>query len=224
MYYASQHVFFSLLLFLAGPLAVRGTAVQSSEEAARFDVVVYGATPAGIAAAVSAARAGRPTLLVEETHHVGGLAAGGLSNTDFKTFESLGGLWREFMDRVVTHYAETYGAGSRPVEMSARGAYYEPRVAAAVFQDMLSGAGAEVRTRHRLVAVEMVPADSGRRRLAATRFLALALRAGRTVAIASDLRRLGVPDRRVKSRPPCLSCAYGLPYGRWYSGLAFSPP
>ncbi|MBL8218321.1 MAG: FAD-dependent oxidoreductase, partial [Bryobacterales bacterium] len=61
--------------------------------AEEFDVVVVGATPAGVAAAYNAAREGARTALVEETIHVGGLVSGGLSNTDFRDFESVGGTF-----------------------------------------------------------------------------------------------------------------------------------
>ncbi|PSQ93162.1 MAG: hypothetical protein BRD52_02280, partial [Bacteroidetes bacterium SW_4_67_19] len=98
----------------------------------RFDVVVVGATPAGIAAAVSAARSGQHVALTDRTHRIGGLTAAGLSNTDFISFESLDGLWKEFMDRVVAHYEDEYGKDARQVQEAARGAYYEPKVALTV--------------------------------------------------------------------------------------------
>ena len=46
------------------------------------EIVVFGATPAGVTAAVSAARAGRKVLLLEPGAWVGGMMSGGLSNTD----------------------------------------------------------------------------------------------------------------------------------------------
>ena len=50
-------------------------------------------TTAGIAAAISAARAGAFVLLVEPSTHFGGIVTGGMSNTDFKTFEAVHGLY-----------------------------------------------------------------------------------------------------------------------------------
>lgn len=44
------------------------------------DVVIYGATPAGISSAVNAATEGAELLLIEETSHFGGLTSGGLSS------------------------------------------------------------------------------------------------------------------------------------------------
>ena len=49
-------------------------------------VVVYGATPGGIAAAIAAAKDGRSVLLAEPTHRIGGMTTCGLSHTDFRTF------------------------------------------------------------------------------------------------------------------------------------------
>ena len=42
------------------------------------DVVVIGAGPAGVSAAVSAARNGAKVTLVERYHHLGGMASGGM--------------------------------------------------------------------------------------------------------------------------------------------------
>lgn len=47
-----------------------------------FDLVIYGATPAGIMAAKRARLRGLSVCLLEPTRHVGGLGAGGISYTD----------------------------------------------------------------------------------------------------------------------------------------------
>ncbi len=102
------------------------------------DVVVYGATPAGIAAAVRAARAGRNVLLLEPSAQVGGLLTGGLSYTDFRTQEAVTGFFREYMDRVLAHYESTYGKGSAAAGESFEGALAEPKVARRVLEGMLA--------------------------------------------------------------------------------------
>ena len=53
------------------------------------NVLVYGATPAGIAAAITAAEDGEKVLLVEPTDRIGGMITCGLSHTDFRTHEGL---------------------------------------------------------------------------------------------------------------------------------------
>ena len=58
---------------------------------AEFDVVVYGATPGGIASAITAARMGRTVALVEPQPHVGGMTASGLSHSDVTTKAAIGG-------------------------------------------------------------------------------------------------------------------------------------
>jgi phytoene dehydrogenase-like protein len=49
----------------------------------QYDVLVYGATPAGIAAAVMASREGADFLLVEYAGHTGGMATSGLVTSSF---------------------------------------------------------------------------------------------------------------------------------------------
>ena len=48
------------------------------EVVARADVVVVGGGPAGMAAAIAAARNGASTVLLERYNHLGGLASGGM--------------------------------------------------------------------------------------------------------------------------------------------------
>ena len=47
-----------------------------------YDVVVYGATPGGIAAAISASQEGLSVALLEPTGHVGGLSTSGLNRDE----------------------------------------------------------------------------------------------------------------------------------------------
>ena len=53
---------------------------ENVKEAGSWDVVVVGGGVAGIAAAVSSARAGKKTLIIEKTLNFGGLATIGLVN------------------------------------------------------------------------------------------------------------------------------------------------
>ncbi|GAA4456254.1 hypothetical protein GCM10023189_25170 [Nibrella saemangeumensis] len=99
----------------------------------RFDVVIYGATPGGISSAIAAAREGASVALFEELYQVGGLTTGGLSHPDFRTLESLQGIYREYMNRVSRHYATTYGLNSSQVRDSFYGTHAEPKVAKLIF-------------------------------------------------------------------------------------------
>ena len=76
------------------------TAVQHD-----FDVVVYGGTSGGMAAAVQTARMGKTVVLVEPGRHLGGLTSGGLGATDIGNKAAIGGIAREFYRRVARHYA-----------------------------------------------------------------------------------------------------------------------
>jgi hypothetical protein len=119
-----------------------------------FDLVVYGATPAGIAAAVTAGRAGRSAVLIDSHTRVGGMPASGMTNIDFRTYESVSGIFRELMDGVAGYYRETYGVDSTQYRDCHRGAFFEPKVALSVFERMLAEADVDVRLRTLLVATE----------------------------------------------------------------------
>jgi len=157
----------------------------SNAEADSFDVVVVQATPGGIAAAVAAAEEGLDVALLESSNHIGGLAAGGLSNTDFISFQSLGGTWRDFMNRVVTYYAERYGENSQQVKDCRGGGWYEPKVAEKVFQEMLEDAGVTLLKQHRLLSAETLAGGERSQIVSVT---------------AEDLERPGGSPRRIEAK------------------------
>ena len=103
----------------------------------RYDVMVLGGTPGGIAAALTAARLGRRVALVEAHPHIGGMAASGLGKSDIENRAMIGGIFREFTERVRAHYVRKYGEGHRNVALCRDGYCYEPSVAEAVFEAML---------------------------------------------------------------------------------------
>lgn len=138
------------------PLQAEAVAVAQIE-GAQVDVVVYGGTPAGIAAAISAARDGRSVLMVEPTRRIGGMITNGLSHTDFHSRESLTGMFLDFAGRVEQHYALEFGADSPQVESTFGGTFGEPKVNLLVLQQML-GEWKSVRVilGQRLVAVQII--------------------------------------------------------------------
>ena len=110
----------------------------------KFDVVVYGGTAGGAIAAVSAAREGLNTALLEPGRHLGGMVSGGLGCTDFGKKEAIGGYALEFYLRVGKHYQmQRYG---HPV-----GWYHEPHVGEAILRGMLKEAGVTVFEQTRLL-------------------------------------------------------------------------
>ncbi len=77
------------------------------------DVLVVGGGPAGVAAAVAAARNGAKTCLVERYGHLGGMATGGLVIlipflSDGTQRQVLGGLLQEIVDRLDARHAALY--------------------------------------------------------------------------------------------------------------------
>jgi hypothetical protein len=98
------------------------------------DVVVHGATAAGVAAAVGAAEAGASTRLVAAERHVGGMVSGGLSWTDVGDVRVLGGFARRFYAAVADHYDAPLWAVKGP----------EPHVAEQLLEQTLAAAGVDV--------------------------------------------------------------------------------
>jgi hypothetical protein len=108
--------------------------------ARRADVLVYGATPAGIIAAVTVAREGKSVLLLEPGRHLGGMITGGLCATDTGVRAAVGGYSREFFDRVRAYYVKKYGPKSQQVKDCSEGFRPEPHVAKLIFEEMLKEA------------------------------------------------------------------------------------
>lgn len=72
-----------------------------------YDVIVVGGGPAGVCAAISSARHGMKTLIVEQNGFCGGMAAAGLVGPFMTCYDSAGenmiirGLFEEIVDRLV---------------------------------------------------------------------------------------------------------------------------
>ncbi len=102
-----------------------------------FEVVIVGGTPGGVMAAVAVARNGHTALLLERTEHIGGLPANGLGATDIGTRGATGGLFAEFVDRILQHYVKQYGPDSPQVKDASSGFHFEPSLAERIFEQML---------------------------------------------------------------------------------------
>jgi hypothetical protein len=89
-----------------GALAIVAVALPAVAETYSADIIVYGGTAGGIAAAIQAARDGKSVVLVEFGSHLGGLTTGGLGATDIGNKAAIGGIAREFYERIHAHYAK----------------------------------------------------------------------------------------------------------------------
>jgi hypothetical protein len=113
-------------------------ALAAAPRADEVDVLVYGSTPGGVAAAVEAARRGCSVALACPKTHPGGMAASGLCTTDAVRQRLFGGFVREFVGRVRARYAATLGENSPEWPLVREGWFYAPSVAEHVFTEILA--------------------------------------------------------------------------------------
>ncbi|MDE0219601.1 MAG: FAD-dependent oxidoreductase [Spirochaetaceae bacterium] len=111
----------------------------------RFDLCVYGATPAGIACAVRAAREGLKVALVHHHAHIGGMWTNGLGVLDTVYDGPRAPLYDEMVARMCELTRRESGADSEayrrtqwdPPEVSSRHPYFAPHVAEAVLDSLV---------------------------------------------------------------------------------------
>jgi FAD dependent oxidoreductase len=110
----------------------------------RIDLVVYGATAAGVMTSYSAAREGLRVVLLEPGAHLGGMVTGGLSATDLGRYTIIGGYARDFYMKAASHYG--VGDLDQPAHWRS-----EPHVDEEIFRTMLRDAGVTIHFHERLV-------------------------------------------------------------------------
>lgn len=129
----------SMLGLLYGLIVTCNVALANGME---IDICVYGGTSGGVVSAVQASRMGKSVVLLVFGDHVGGMTSGGLGWTDYGNQNAIGGMSREFYQRVGQYYGKS-------IQWS-----FEPHVAENVFNDMLREANVPVRFRQRLASVK----------------------------------------------------------------------
>jgi hypothetical protein len=143
--------FVLLILFACARSTVKNP-VDSNGNILKAEVIIYGGTSAAIAAAVQATRLGKSVIVVSPDKHLGGLASGGLGFTDTGNKAVIGGIAREFYQRVYQHYQkpeawrwqkkEEYGnkgQGTPAMDGTERTMWiFEPHVAEAIFEDFVT--------------------------------------------------------------------------------------
>ena len=118
-----------------------------AQESHKADVIVYGGTSAAVIAAVQAKKLGKSVLIVSPDKHLGGLSSGGLGWTDTGKKDAVGGLSREFYERVYRHYqddaawnwqdsSDYSGSSTRTIDKGDGSMWmFEPHVAEKIFED-----------------------------------------------------------------------------------------
>ena len=133
-----------LLFLLFFPTLVFGQKIQA-------DVIVYGGTSAAIISAVQVVKMGKTVIVVSPDKHLGGLTSGGLGFTDTGNKSVIGGLSKNFYERLFVHYqnenswiwerkADFGNKGQGTVAMDNQTGsmwLFEPHAAENIFEDLL---------------------------------------------------------------------------------------
>jgi len=138
------------------------------------DIVVYGGTSGGVAAAVQARRMGKTVVIIEPGKRLGGLSSGGLGQTDIGNKAAIGGIARDFYVRVARHYAEPAAwkwqkreeyrdsGQTRTAQDEASMWTFEPSVALKIFDDLVREQDIKVVFGERLERKKGVASSAGR--------------------------------------------------------------
>ena len=139
-------------------LALAVASVSGAQPMMTYDLVIYGGTSAAITAAVQARRMGKTVVVVSPDEHLGGSSSGGLGFTDTGDKSVIGGISREFYQRIWAHYDKpaawrwqtrdeygNKGQGTPAIDGAQRTMWiFEPHVAEQVFDDLIREHGIEV--------------------------------------------------------------------------------
>lgn len=133
----------------------------------KYDIVIYGGTSAGIAAAIQSSRMNKSVVLIEPTSRIGGLTTGGLGQTDIGNKQAIGGISREFYENIKKYYDDSSnwkwedksdykdGGQTRTQEGEPTMWTFEPSAALSVYVQMLK------KEKVKLIYNERLNRDSG---------------------------------------------------------------
>lgn len=139
------------ILLLSLAVACQQPAGESNPSPFSADVIVYGGTSAAVTAAVQVKRMGKSVIIVSPDVHLGGLSSGGLGFTDTGNKTVIGGISKEFYQRLYDHYQQDsawkwqlrseYGnRGQATVALDGETNsmwIFEPHVAERIFEDFI---------------------------------------------------------------------------------------
>jgi hypothetical protein len=147
-----KHLLNIIAISLCLMIIVSACDSSQSEKTINADVIIYGGTAAAITSAVQLIRMNKTVAIVSPDKHVGGLTSSGLGFTDTGDKRVIGGLSREFYQRVYQHYQKeeawnwqakneygNTGQGTPAIDGDKKTMWiFEPHVAEQIFEDFLS--------------------------------------------------------------------------------------
>lgn len=128
-------------------IPIIGAISLQAAEPMQVDFCIYGGTSGAVAAAVQAKRMKRSVVIVSSDRFLGGMTSGGLGYTDIGDERILGGLSKEFFEKIYQHYQQdsawnwqkrdtfaNKGQGGPAMNHKAKTmSLFEPSVAQAIF-------------------------------------------------------------------------------------------
>jgi len=166
----------NLFLSLVGVLMLACSTPQKTQEdnsVHSYDIVVYGATSGGIAAAIQASRMGNSVALLEPYQRIGGLSSGGLGQTDIGNKSAIGGISREFYQNIRKYYDDPAnwkwqdrseyrdGGQTRTAEGEDAMWTFEPSAALKVYQQMIAAENIDLQLNKKLERSSGVIKENG---------------------------------------------------------------
>lgn len=130
-------------------IVIISSGCDNNSSSKEYDLVVYGATSGGMAAAIQAKRMGKSVILLEPSSRIGGLTTGGLGQTDIGNKAAIGGISREFYENIKIYYddplnwkwqkREEYVDGGQTQTKKGEASMwtFEPSAALKVYQDFI---------------------------------------------------------------------------------------
>ncbi|MCB0670126.1 MAG: FAD-dependent oxidoreductase [Saprospiraceae bacterium] len=139
-----------------------------------YDVVIYGGTSGGVAAAIQSTRMNKSVVLIEPENRIGGLTTGGLGQTDIGNKIAIGGISREFYERIKSFYdrpenwkwqeKEAYQDGGQTRTGANENSMwtFEPSVALAIYEDWIKNENIELIKNEKLDRKNGVKMENGK--------------------------------------------------------------
>jgi len=138
-------------LMLCLLILAAGCTIDKGSDSYNADVVIYGGTSAAITAAVQLARMDKKVIIVCRERHLGGMTSSGLGFTDVGDKSVIGGISREFYQRVYNSYQDeeswkwqkkeeygNVGQGTPAIDGDRKTMWiFEPHVAEKIFEDFI---------------------------------------------------------------------------------------